>query len=197
VRCLPTASQNLGTPHQPRGPLNIAHNLSSALVQLLECDYWFRTWIIQEFILATTLVIVWGKTTFAIDDLERVLRSEGRSLDRHCQIHSLRPKMSLVLYHIQQRKKKEQSGFLIYEWREASMLSQVTRCTDTRDRIFALLGLVSPAIAIRADYSSSVRAIYHSLLVITAKQESYPSMALFCTGFVTERANSQSTIPEH
>ena len=56
---------------------------AKALIQLLKCEYWTRTWIIQEFILATSVVLYWGTAKFSFDDLDTITNIGS---ENECQI---------------------------------------------------------------------------------------------------------------
>ena len=161
--------------------------LEDTLIQLLQCDYWFRTWIIQEFLLATSLVVYWGKTRLSMHVVENLVRSRSHVLARHCQIDSLRAKINQICYLTHRRKLKDQESFLIHQWSDALSLSQMTRCVDIRDRIYALQGLLHPTITVKADYSAAPQDVLKSVLIIVAMQETYPSSARFCEKFAITR----------
>lgn len=138
-----------------------------AFIQFLHCQYWFRTWILQEFLLATTLVIYWGKASLSLYDLDGLLVFGQRYLARHCHGHSLQPKLDQLMYLHRHRQQRNNVDFYISDWIEALKLSHSTKCHDLRDRVYALLGLVHPKIAIKADYAASPEEIRERVLTAT------------------------------
>ncbi|ORY05477.1 heterokaryon incompatibility protein-domain-containing protein [Clohesyomyces aquaticus] len=136
-----------------------------AAVELLGCEYWTRTWVIQEFILAPSIVFCWGDTRFGFDDLVVILELGSQHIrDRHCQAHSLLQKITHITELASQKKISRENGFTIRNWKTALTLSLFTNCQDVRDRIYALLGLVDPHIAVYPDYSASPKDIFVDIL---------------------------------
>jgi len=154
-------------------PTSWSNLTTRAAVQLLGCEYWTRTWIIQEFILAPSMVFYWGTTKFGFDDLEVILKIGGQRIrDRHCQANSLLPKITHISELIYQKSISRQDGFVIRDWKNALTLSSLTNCQDVRDRIYALLGLVDPKIAIYPNYAASPKDIFIDILAGVALQYS-------------------------
>jgi len=159
---------------------NVKVNLTSwsnqathATVQFLGCEYWTRTWVIQEFILASSIILYWGTTKFGLDDLEMIVRIGGQHIrHRHCQVHSLLQKMNQITELMSQKSKRRHDGYMIGSWKDALMLSSYTICQDVRDHIYALLGLVDPNIAIIPNYAASLQEIFVDVLAGVAVQYS-------------------------
>jgi hypothetical protein len=162
-----------------------------AFVQLLNCQYWFRTWIIQEFLLATEVNIYWGKIRLSLNELESLLSSENQVLQRHCQYPSLRPKFEHISNLMNLRKSSDRKAF---RWADVLRLLQRTKCEDTRDRIYAVLGLVHPVFAIQADYFAPPQQILARVTAANIGADRYEEPGVFCESFETARAKVCSVL---
>jgi hypothetical protein len=128
--------------------------------------YWTRTWIIQEVVMAPSLILHFGQYTFAWDRLiymwnllpfPRII--SGDDLPRRIDI---------------ERKKRARG--LQSTLFELFQLSQNSECYNPRDRIYSLLGLVENA-PIIADYSMPVADVYKNLLALPEVQFLAPEIA--------------------
>jgi hypothetical protein len=142
-----------------------------AVIQLLSCEYWTRTWVIQEFILAASIVFCWGTTRFGFDELESILDMGAQHIqDRKSRAHSVLRPFGHISELVAQKNKSRPDDFVIRSWKHALTLSSFTNCHDVRDRIYALLGLVDPKIAVYPDYAASPEDIFVDVLTNVAIQ---------------------------
>ena len=144
---------------------------AKALIQLLKCEYWTRTWIIQEFILANSVVLYWGTAKFSFDDLDTITNIGSEKIRlRHCHSSALMPRANQITALVSRRKIRQTDGFIIKNWKDALTLSSSSLCQDPRDRIYALLGLVDPQIAVSPNYAASPDDIFVDVMVSVVVQ---------------------------
>ncbi|KAF3031162.1 hypothetical protein E8E12_000235 [Didymella heteroderae] len=127
-----------------------------ALIELLHNVYWTRVWIVQEVLLSREPVVRVGSKTAtwnhhfkpAFIGLLPRLRTlkEAQNID----IPMLTLLLRFPVRHI--------------TWAEAVGLAEGRGCTDRRDSIFGLLGLVAPWVQIYPDYSKPVAEVLLNIL---------------------------------
>ncbi|KAI1866776.1 hypothetical protein JX265_001149 [Neoarthrinium moseri] len=115
---------------------NICDEALQSILTLCRRSYFERMWIVQEFILARSLFVLCGHRIFCWDDLDEVFLPPGKPYTvglRLVQDISIRRVMRKIwgdafeastLYHLL-------SSF------------HGNKCSDPRDRVYALLGLIS------------------------------------------------------
>ncbi|KAF1985671.1 hypothetical protein K402DRAFT_405121 [Aulographum hederae CBS 113979] len=119
--------------------------------------YWQRLWIMQEVLLAREVIIFWGRSSLAWNDLFQILDSR----------RSKTPLDDRIQHLWLGRRGKDLWGGEGYKWDWAAAVSYAkgSQCEDKRDKIFGLLGLIDPELAISPDYSKSVRDIFLEILL--------------------------------
>jgi hypothetical protein len=137
-------------------------------------EYWGRVWIIQEFVLARALDIWAGTrkinghlftTQFDSGLYFRITSHPDSDVDLFNQ-EIMRMKRSTMYAVIECRRDHQLQGV----WHDTYMLFgkfQSVKCSDTRDRVYGLLGLIDPdelgAFPIRPDYSKSTSMLFMEL----------------------------------
>lgn len=112
---------------------------AGAALQLLSCDCWARTWVIQEFMLAPSMALYWGKTKFGFNDLRTIMRVGAEQISRrHCHAPTLLPRIWQIKELGNQRRIIQSGASIIVYWKHVLTLSSHTVCQDPRDRIYAL-----------------------------------------------------------
>ncbi|KAH9994992.1 hypothetical protein F4779DRAFT_623253, partial [Xylariaceae sp. FL0662B] len=128
----PKESENLELP----GKDHTSKLSSPAFVEeIISSPYWSRMWIVQELILAKTIVLLYGHIRLPWDNVVGPLQAWstfGKSKWRHSATMDLMH-MSLEASHI--KKEGHALGELMRKLEHSES-------TDPRDRVFALLGLV-------------------------------------------------------
>jgi hypothetical protein len=146
----------------------------NAIVSLLKRNYWRRVWIIQEIIKARALLITCGNASLFWSQLDNFVVGLG-PIHNHGSAYNI----------IQERRKNE-----FETWRRGSPLHTLILrycrqdCTDPRDRIYGILGLVgdwqrADRPSIQADYALSCDQLFdrvrshlpHSLSAVVASSE--------------------------
>jgi Heterokaryon incompatibility protein (HET) len=151
-----------------------------ALVETLcNREYWLRTWIIQEVLLAKELEIICGGYRVSW----KAFGALTRELLRH-RFNSFSPNYVLSPAHGQQASYetympydhtvlKRTSAFKILDYKlhghsfanlaEVLKISASSKCKDPRDKIYATLALIDPKATVRSlvvDYRKSLRQLY-------------------------------------
>lgn len=126
-----------------------------------QIPYWSRLWIVQEIMLASHVRVLLGGLTMDLEhiyqayinakywfsyeapipDYSKVQSLTNRGHPRRYDIRLLPPGQYLPLYR------------LMYEFNDSG-------CTDPRDKVFGLLGMVHPVQQIAVDYSKSPDTIF-------------------------------------
>lgn len=129
------------------GPMHLSPEFRAALQALCEDEYWTRIWIVQELVVARAISILYGDAEIAWSIFEQAVLAVSsdsfsiNSLDRFRQVARHRREyaegMSTIVLET-----------LIYRYQDSAS-------TETRDRIYGLLGIVNyhEARQLPADYS--------------------------------------------
>ena len=140
-----------------------------ALQTLFEIDYWSRTWIIQEVILAKMLVvccgsqqITWNSLDFWTRNTNTIFSAMGKPpRETYLPVRRLRAEDVLDMKNIREKKK----GFPGLDY--LIITNDETYCKDPRDRVFALLSLApTPKYVemIRVDYTKTTEEIFFDVV---------------------------------
>ncbi|KAH8653526.1 heterokaryon incompatibility protein-domain-containing protein [Xylariales sp. PMI_506] len=131
-----------------------------ALATLCEMEYWGRMWIVQEYILSTSLFFLWGvQGVWWDENVHACINYIGT--DRTTQLIRQLKWMSIWKYESQRNPEN------FVQWRTLSSVISKFRhgaCSDTRDRVYSLLGLVEGGIPILPDYTISAIQLFYRVL---------------------------------
>ncbi|KAK0725975.1 heterokaryon incompatibility protein-domain-containing protein [Lasiosphaeris hirsuta] len=154
-----------------------------ALRVILQNQYWRRAWIVQEIVLARSLILVYGNNTFTWDHLSlisqlltrnpmmpAILSREAANGEPIWDLHHTLPRYTPM---IDQLKGLERESRRLPVAELFSLVSHLEICaTQARDRIYSLLALSSDADAAAhqptynpqmGDWAISARATTHAL----------------------------------
>lgn len=109
-----------------------------ALLKMCYHDYWTRTWIIQEFLFASTLEVVTGAVSIdwkCFEDLVETLRSHKIPVQNQVVMAILESRTA----RLTSRRRVSGLSNLYNLLREYSD----SRCTEPRDKIYGILGLAA------------------------------------------------------
>ena len=133
---------------------------------LFGAAYWSRMWVVQEFVLARSILVAAGSTFLPWSDHMEELFPPIDDID--VMVNEGDDNMILIIQERHEHPRRQEQGFY------RSMLSLLARhmylkCHDPRDRIFALLGLFgarerSSNDTFRADYSMSAEELYRLIM---------------------------------
>lgn len=125
--------------------------------KLFEQEYWNRLWIVQEFVLARELYLLYGTAKFGYHDLERLL--DFVMFSKCTQGSDQAVTAVSELMQIRKPNRLDQR----YTFSDLIGLSCTKSCADPRDRIFGIQNLVHwPKLKITVDYSMPVLELWLS-----------------------------------
>lgn len=115
--------------------------------------------------------IPWGRLEVLLNDILRYLKDAQNYVDDIVYAESLRS--SNLGRFILERQKMLSEGVdgvtRLFDWYNIIQLSRESCCTDVRDRVFGVLGLVDPTFRIPVDYSLSTERICREVLATYAR----------------------------
>ena len=142
-----------------RHEIHVSHALIDAGAQdLYQRDYWLRTWVIQEILLAKELVVFIGAETIAWRYVSAfLLFGEGRLGSKLEHVIPSSDSADVLRTTHAYRILRQRMSFpgTMHSHNLDSLIRQFahTQCRDVRDRIFGLLGLVEMGEDFPVDYS--------------------------------------------
>ncbi|KAK3339636.1 heterokaryon incompatibility protein-domain-containing protein [Lasiosphaeria hispida] len=134
-----------------------------ALNRMMKQEYWFRLWIIQELVMGASSIVLrygdeiidWSTLCKGLGTLyhgynwqfkDRALKAELRSRGishGKWQTYSIH----LVHFDLRQMTRSDEEGDRCLGFRRLLDIANSADCRDVRDKVFALVGMMSPAIA--------------------------------------------------
>jgi hypothetical protein len=140
-----------------------------ALCELLERPYWRRMWIIQEVAHAQKIIVGCGSRSFEWEHFETfyltLKKIEDTSWFAHHQ-NAIKIFQSSACTMAWQRAYWRHSMTPAPALQELIELFQDWRCTDVRDKVYALVNMASPVTRIKPDYTLSARDVYFAVQII-------------------------------
>lgn len=134
---------------------------------LLRCSWFKRVWVVQEVALATDLVVSCGHTTIpwvnmarALEVLHGAYRKILRGTTRD-SISGIKAAWETVRYRDEFRY-VDQHLERSHHWATnlAARQMRSKRCTDDRDRVYAMLAMIRSPIEMKPDYTKTVAETY-------------------------------------
>ncbi|KAF2098809.1 HET-domain-containing protein [Rhizodiscina lignyota] len=158
--------------------------------ELLDRPWWRRVWIVQEAVLAQTLVVLCGTETIQWESFQSAIQGGSLKLGKHAAGHKRPSALSdwpdasyQAISLLRQERKHTEWKKSIYDLAYSFRTSE---CTDPRDRIYAFLGLatdldgagISPSyyLSIAEAYTNFARTCikHHShLKILNCKRQQY------------------------
>ncbi|KIV83385.1 hypothetical protein PV11_05416 [Exophiala sideris] len=152
---------------------------AEALKEILSRPWWSRLWTAQEFALAPVSKIACGWRWF---DSEQLIKHDAFSrVVKHLQTHGLSKAFGWSLYKLWRNTlaptvaTKSLWNFMPgrERWQMALLFGMILeqcasrQCSDDRDRVFALLGLIPEPLtsSMNVDYSSSVENVFQTFTI--------------------------------
>lgn len=112
--------------------------------------YWTRLWVIQEILLAKSLVVIWGSK-----------HVDWNTITRHLPYLDEATCLNRIRFA---RDKRKADGSYGLSWEEALELGSASDCEETRDKVYGLLGLVASEQLIMPDYSKPPAEIVDAII---------------------------------
>ncbi|KAN0110910.1 HET domain containing protein [Hyaloscypha variabilis] len=137
-----------------------------ALCELFERPYWRRMWIIQEVAHAQKITVGCGSKTFDWECLETLYltlkKIEDTGWFAHQQ-HAINILQSSAFVMVWQRAYWRHPQTPTPALKDLIELFQGWKCTDVRDKVFALINMATLETRINPDYSLTARDIYFAV----------------------------------
>lgn len=138
-----------------------------ALCELCERPYWRRMWIIQEVIHARRIRVWCGDQVAdwtAFDNLYRTLKTlDEMGWSAHHR-HAIPVLQSSALTMVWQRAHWRHPNTPMPTLQTLIEVFQEWKCSDLRDKVYALVGLAAAETAVAPDYSLSARQVYFDVI---------------------------------
>lgn len=143
----------------------------TSFAKLCDRDYWKRTWIVQEFLLAKNVQILCGSKSISWKAFDHVARKsqntkvyESQNRIGRAALEQIRGSTFMSL----SRDRKLVRGQTLEE-----LLKKYgsTRCADIRDRVFGLVGLANDGHLIQVDYLQDEHCLWATLMLSISPTE--------------------------
>jgi hypothetical protein len=185
----------------PRSEINARD--AEAVFELACRPYWTRLWVIQEMLLANGgACICFGNQAFKLNQwfyLVNALRIHWASIKQH---GGPRPVQKLLAFAMSERL----SSLATFRVRDAPQpdlatlmhASRFARQTEPRDKVYAMLGLMDPALRdlVRPDYSATILEVYRQFVRSTIRFSGKLEM-IYQGAFMTARNSAfPSWVPD-
>lgn len=130
----------------------------NALVSISTRKYWKRMWVAQEFVLPKKILVLCGRDGFWWDSAPGV---------KLC-LAELNQDIFMLWEKRRKRKEAERHGGYLLPLDELIEDLRDRQCTDRRDKVYALIGLVHPPLEeserLHADYEITSEKLYYKVL---------------------------------
>jgi hypothetical protein len=142
-----------------------------SLLALCENEYWERTWVIQEVMLAKKLVLMYDNqripwSSWVIlhrkEPYLRTVENQEQS-DKTIKNRFEVSKGRLMVFEYYRFREKQRQ----FKLKELLVTFGQSKCADPRDRIFALLGLCEEGVKglVEPDYNMEIEDLYYLIVV--------------------------------
>jgi Heterokaryon incompatibility protein (HET) len=152
------------------GKIEINLRSFNAVQSLLNREYWWRLWIVQEFLLANRRLFLCGDKTFYLEDIRNIFSPPFAPMNHGIgqleeSLHKRAHGWTIVLH-----AKFQGSSPHLFELPRLLEQYGEQHCQDKQDKIYALYGLVEPRSptnleALKPDYSKSVKQLFTDVLL--------------------------------
>lgn len=135
---------------------------SKAVIELCGREYWQRMWILQEFGLASDIILHYGSKTVHWGALEFYFTKKENILFNNDTVNAVVAVGSVIEYRKIRSRQHNDDHTLIF----LLGVFNTRKCADPRDTVFALLGMASDCggstdqMAVKVDYSQSLFSTY-------------------------------------
>ena len=144
-----------------------AQKILRPLTKYINCEWFYRTWIVQEVAHARTVLIHCGKRHIAWDDLTRFTMWLCEHIDRCVRWVPAPAKLILDTFRGRTEKLHIVRSYVTKNGSNVNLCSlsemmRDQRCTDDRDRVYSFFGLMRPIL--RPKYQLSVTDLYRQTI---------------------------------
>jgi hypothetical protein len=150
----------------------------NSLLRLVECHWWKRVWIIQEAVLAQNLLFFWGAEEIQWLYIDHTVANLQKLDSANCT-----PFTAWTFEPISRLSAIKDQRCYATSFMGTMHTARAFKCTDSRDRIYGVLGLASDddrwasdpdgrslADAIIPDYTESTEGVYRKFAILSLQQ---------------------------
>jgi hypothetical protein len=161
----------------------------AAIADLWQREYWRRTWVVQELVVNSNVLILCGRSSLTIEEIYQydLQAPKIRALDNSIPAIFVGPAIDSIILFRDFWRGSSQSGNLsqFYPFCQA----RTTRCTDLRDKVYGVLGMTN--LSIDPDYTLTIPVIYTDIAHKLIQREGLT----FCFGDVGSALRRTPGIP--
>jgi hypothetical protein len=170
VKALADWSRSL--PYQKSSRALWAPPIEPAIKNLCERPYWRRLWVFQELESSQNVRVACGSEQIRLEYLKRFLFAShvGKRAEEKLQSLQQSPAASMLMMA------RGAVQILDTDLMSVLYVTQSLRCSDPRDKVYAVLNAVNPWCDIEADYTISLPALLNK--VLTDMQENHMPSSL-------------------
>lgn len=165
-----------------KNPMSVVEvvRLTSAfikVIKLVNTDYFRRSWVVQELILARELQFFVGQDVFSQDEMEKVLLLLLSLFSAQGGVLRLLTPFRVEDFLSILKARSDRNDGTSWSLEEYLSLCRAQKVTQAEDKIFAILGLVDPlsstTLATNAGYGD-VRSVYMRCVNLLVQRSSWP-----------------------
>jgi hypothetical protein len=148
--------------------------VGDAICDLCERPYWRRMWIVQEVCHAEDITVWCGSHSFAWSTLEALyLKLKGLEDTSWFAHHrsAMRVLQSSACVMIWQRAHWRHPDTPVPSLRTLIEVFSTWRCSDVRDKVYALISMADRDTAVVPDYNKTPTDIYHEVADLTSRDD--------------------------
>jgi hypothetical protein len=140
--------------------------------KLCDRDYWKRTWIVQEFLLAKNVQILCGSKSIPWKAFDHVARKSLNTKVYESQSRVGRTALEQIRGSTFMSLSKDRKLVRGQTLEELLKKYGSTRCADIRDRVFGLVGLANDGHLVQVDYLQDENRLWATIMLSYAPTES-------------------------
>jgi hypothetical protein len=134
--------------------------------KLCNRDYWKRTWIVQEFLLARNVQILCGSKSIPWKAFDHVAQKSQNTKVYESQGPAGRAALDQIRSSTFMSLSKDRTLVRGQTLEELLKKYGSTRCVDRRDRVFGLVGLASDGHLLQVDYLQDERRLWATIMLL-------------------------------
>jgi hypothetical protein len=141
---------------------------------LAALEYWTRLWICQEIVLARRVTLVLGKYWVHWEDF---CRHFNEAALQRCFDEPMRSRIGQLRIQQLEEYRNEWHNPSAFtdglDWHSAIDLTKGSHCQEPLDHIYGLNGLITPSMAIKANYSKSRKEVFFEVAHVMQARPHY------------------------
>jgi hypothetical protein len=163
------------------------HNSMTAVTTLFEKDWFRRLWVVQEAVVARSILFVCGSLSIRYDTLVPFAVTLGITECPHCLLSRKARLGRRFLQQLDEIRHENHSTSDVNHSSRSSLIDMIVetafrKCFDPRDRLYALAGLVSDPTCLPygADYEKGAAEVYTDFAAHRIGQHGWSQVLAYC-----------------